>query len=398
MTSADSQVNRMCESLTTQVRSIATVTTAVAKVSSGHFTSLTLQGDLSKMIEIEAEGEMAVLKNVSRRARYIPNVQTVNSMVRQLTTFANEVTRVALEVGTQGILGGQAVVEGVEGVWDDLTTNVNKMARNLTEQVREIAEVTKSVARGDLTKTVNADVQGEILDLKITVNDMVAQLTVFAAEVTRVSLEVGTQGRLGGQALVPNVEGTWKVLTENVNLMALNLTTQVRSLAEVTTAVAEGDLSKKIHVEAFGEIAELKDTVNNMIDSLGRFAAEVTRVAREVGTEGRLGGQARVPGVAGTWKDLTDRVNIMAANLTEQVRTIAHATTAVARGDLTQKVVGVKVSGEILDLVNTINNMIDQLAIFAAEVTRVAREVGTEGKLGVQAEVENIEGTWQEIT
>ncbi|OCF34070.1 atypical/HisK protein kinase [Kwoniella heveanensis CBS 569] len=367
-------VNRMCESLTTQVRSIGSVTTAVAR------------GDLSKMIEIEAEGEMAVLKN------------TVNSMVRQLTVFANEVTRVALEVGTHGTLGGQAIVPGVEGVWDDLTTNVNKMARNLTDQVREIAEVTKSVARGDLTKTVSADVQGEILELKITVNDMVAQLTVFAAEVTRVSLEVGTEGKLGGQADVPNVEGTWKVLTDNVNLMALNLTTQVRSVAEVTTAVAAGDLSKKIAVDAFGEILELKNTVNNMVESLRSFSSEVTRVAREVGTDGRLGGQARVPGVAGTWKDLTDCVNIMAANLTEQVRTIAHATTAVARGDLTQKVVGVKVSGEILDLVNTINNMIDQLAIFAAEVTRVAREVGTEGKLGVQAEVEEIEGTWQEIT
>jgi len=226
----------------------------------------------------------------------------------------------------------------------------------------------------------------------------VAQLTVFAAEVTRVSLEVGTEGKLGGQALVPNVEGTWMVLTDNVNLMALNLTTQVRSLAEVTTAVAAGDLSRKINVPAFGEILELKNTVNNMVESLRSFSSEVTRVAREVGTDGRLGGQARVPGVAGTWKDLTDCVNVMAANLTEQVRTIAHATTAVARGDLTQKVVGVTVSGEILDLVNTINNMIDQLAIFAAEVTRVAREVGTEGKLGVQAEVENIEGTWQEIT
>ncbi|TYJ56384.1 hypothetical protein B9479_002932 [Cryptococcus floricola] len=367
-------VNRMCESLTTQVRSIGSVTTAVAR------------GDLSKMIEIEAEGEMAVLKN------------TVNSMIRQLTIFAKEVTRVALEVGTQGQLGGQAVVPGVEGVWDDLTTNVNKMARNLTDQVREIAMVTKAVARGDLSKTVTADVQGEILDLKATVNEMVAQLTIFASEVTRVSLEVGTEGKLGGQAVVPNVEGTWMVLTDNVNLMALNLTTQVRSVAEVTTAVAAGNLSKKINVAAFGEILELKNTVNNMVDSLRSFSSEVTRVAREVGTDGRLGGQAKVPGVAGTWKDLTDCVNIMAANLTEQVRTIAHATTAVARGDLTQKVVGVKVSGEILDLVNTINNMIDQLAIFAAEVTRVAREVGTEGKLGVQAEVENIEGTWQEIT
>ncbi|KAI9635269.1 two-component-like hybrid sensor histidine kinase 1 [Dioszegia hungarica] len=367
-------VNRMCESLTTQVRSIGSVTTAVAR------------GDLSKMIEIEAEGEMAVLKN------------TVNSMVRQLTVFANEVTRVALEVGTQGILGGQARVEGVEGVWDDLTTNVNKMARNLTDQVREIAEVTKSVARGDLTRTVDADAQGEILDLKITVNDMVAQLTVFAAEVTRVSLEVGTEGKLGGQAAVPNVEGTWLTLTSSVNLMASNLTTQVRSLAEVTTAVAEGDLSKKIHVEAFGEILDMKQTVNGMVDSLRSFSSEVTRVAREVGTDGKLGGQASVPGVAGTWKDLTESVNIMASNLTEQVRTIAHATTAVARGDLTQKVVGVKSSGEVLDLVNTINRMIDQLAIFDAEVTRVAREVGTEGKLGVQAEVGNVEGSWREIT
>ncbi|KAL1410625.1 histidine kinase osmosensor [Vanrija albida] len=367
-------VNRMCHSLTTQVRSIGSVTTAVA------------MGDLSKTIEIEAEGEMAVLKD------------TVNSMVKQLTNFSAEVTRVALEVGTQGMLGGQAVVDGVEGVWADLTTNVNKMARNLTDQVREIAEVTKAVARGDLTKTVNADVQGEILELKMTVNDMVAQLTVFAAEVTRVSLEVGTEGKLGGQALVPNVEGTWKVLTDNVNLMATNLTTQVRSVAEVTTAVAAGDLSKKISVEAFGEILQLKNTVNAMVDSLRSFSSEVTRVAREVGTDGRLGGQAKVPGVAGTWKDLTDCVNVMAANLTVQVRTIAHATTAVARGDLTQKVVGVTVSGEILDLVNTINNMIDQLAIFAKEVTRVAREVGTEGKLGVQAEVGNIEGTWQEIT
>lgn len=257
----------MCHSLTTQVREIARVTTAVAR------------GDLSKTIEIEAEGEMAVLKD------------TVNSMVKQLTTFAGEVTRVALEVGTQGILGGQAIVDGVEGVWADLTTNVNvsyseiwrhaadskKMARNLTEQVREIAEVTKAVARGDLNKTVNADVQGEILDLKITVNDMVAQLTVFAAEVTRVSLEVGTEGKLGGQALVPNVEGTWKVLTDNVNLMALNLTTQVRSVADVTVAVAAGDLSKKISVEAFGEILQLKNTVNAMVDSLRSFSSEVTR-------------------------------------------------------------------------------------------------------------------------
>ncbi|KAG6865414.1 hypothetical protein C0991_002804 [Blastosporella zonata] len=367
-------VNRMCSSLTDQVRSIAKVTTAVAR------------GDLTQKIEISVEGEMSTLKG------------TVNSMVDQLSAFASEVTRVALEVGTEGKMGGQAKVEGVQGTWADLTRNVNKMASNLTDQVRSISEVTKAVALGDLGKQVNVDVQGEMLDLKLTVNSMVAQLSTLANEVTRVSLEVGMEGKLGGQASVPDVQGMWKVLTDNVNLMAMNLTNQVRSIAEVTKAVASGDLTKKIIVDVRGEILELKETVNGMTESLSVFADEVTRVAREVGTEGRLGGQARVTNVGGTWKDLTDNVNVMANNLTLQVRNIAVATTAVARGDLTQKITGVSVSGEMLSLVNTINDMIDQLAIFAAEVKKVAREVGTEGKLGVQAEVGNVQGIWQEIT
>ncbi|KAJ4465052.1 histidine kinase [Lentinula aciculospora] len=367
-------VNRMCASLTDQVRSIAIVTTAVAK------------GDLTQKIEIQVEGEMATLKS------------TVNSMVDQLGAFASEVTRVALEVGTQGILGGQARVEGVQGTWADLTRNVNKMALNLTNQVRSISEVTKAVAQGNLSKFVEVDVQGEMLDLKETVNSMVVQLSTLANEVTRVSLEVGTEGILGGQAFVPDVQGEWKGLTDNVNLMAMNLTNQVRSIAEVTKAVAGGDLSKKIQVDVKGEILDLKETVNEMTESLSVFADEVTRVAREVGTEGKLGGQAKVANVAGTWKALTDNVNVMAKNLTLQVRTIAVATTAVARGDLTQKIVGVSVSGEMLNLVNTINDMIDQLSIFAVEVKKVAREVGTEGKLGVQAEVGNVQGIWQEIT
>ncbi|KIK56550.1 hypothetical protein GYMLUDRAFT_783618 [Collybiopsis luxurians FD-317 M1] len=367
-------VNRMCASLTDQVRSIAIVTTAVAK------------GDLTQKIEIQVEGEMATLKT------------TVNSMVDQLGAFASEVTRVALEVGTQGILGGQARVEGVQGTWADLTRNVNKMASNLTNQVRSISEVTKAVAQGNLSKFVEVDVQGEMLDLKETINSMVVQLSTLANEVTRVSLEVGTEGILGGQAFVPDVQGEWKGLTDNVNLMAMNLTNQVRSIAEVTKAVANGDLSKKIQVDVKGEILELKETVNEMTESLSVFADEVTRVAREVGTEGKLGGQAKVANVAGTWKALTDNVNAMANNLTLQVRTIAVATTAVARGDLTQKIGGVSVSGEMLNLVNTINDMIDQLSIFAVEVKKVAREVGTEGKLGVQAEVGNVQGIWQEIT
>ncbi|KIL58310.1 hypothetical protein M378DRAFT_15628 [Amanita muscaria Koide BX008] len=367
-------VNRMCSSLTDQVRSIALVTTAVA------------QGDLTQKIEIQVEGEMSTLKG------------TVNSMVDQLSAFASEVTRVALEVGTFGILGGQATVEGVQGTWADLTRNVNKMASNFTAEVRSISEVTKAVAMGDLTKLVDVDVPGEMLDLKMTINSMVAQLSTLANEVTFLSQEVGTEGILGGQAYVPDAQGMWKVLTDNVNLMAMSFTYQVRSIAAVTMAVAHGHLTSKIEVDARGEVLELKETVNGMTEHLKRFADEVTRVAREVGTEGKLGGQARVMNVGGTWKDLMDNVNVMAANLTLQVRTIAVATTAVARGDLTQKITGVSVSGEMLELVNTINDMTDQLAIFAAEVKKVAREVGTEGKLGVQAEVGNVQGIWQEIT
>jgi signal transduction histidine kinase/HAMP domain-containing protein/DNA-binding response OmpR family regulator len=349
------------------------VTTAVAK------------GDLSKKITVEVKGEILELKN------------TINVMVDQLNGFASEVTRVAREVGTEGKLGGQAQVEGVAGTWKDLTDNVNLMADNLTGQVRNIADVTTAVARGDLSKKITVDVKGEILELKNTINTMVDQLNGFASEVTRVAREVGTEGRLGGQAQVPGVGGTWKDLTDNVNAMAANLTGQVRNIAEVTTAVALGDLSKKITVDVKGEILELKNTINTMVDQLNGFASEVTRVAREVGTEGKLGGQAQVRGVAGTWKDLTDNVNLMADNLTGQVRNIADVTTAVARGDLSKKIT-VDVKGEILALKDTINVMVDQLNGFASEVTRVAREVGTEGKLGGQAQVPGVGGTWKDLT
>jgi HAMP domain-containing protein/CheY-like chemotaxis protein/signal transduction histidine kinase len=366
-------VNYMAANLTSQVRNIAEVTTAVAN------------GDLSKKITAEALGEILELKN------------TINTMVDQLRAFASEVTRVAREVGTEGRLGGQAEVPGVAGTWKDLTDSVNAMAGNLTAQVRNIAEVTTAVAMGDLSKKITVDVRGEILELKNTINTMVDQLNSFAAEVTRVAREVGTEGKLGGQAEVKGVAGTWKDLTDSVNSMAGNLTAQVRNIAEVTTAVALGDLSRKITVDVRGEILELKNTINTMVDQLSAFASEVTRVAREVGTEGRLGGQAEVPGVAGTWKDLTDSVNAMAGNLTAQVRNIAEVTTAVALGDLSRKIT-VDVRGEILELKNTINTMVDQLNSFAAEVTRVAREVGTEGKLGVQAEVRGVAGTWKDLT
>jgi HAMP domain-containing protein/signal transduction histidine kinase/CheY-like chemotaxis protein len=366
-------VNSMAGNLTGQVRNIADVTTAVAK------------GDLSKKITVDVKGEFLELKN------------TINTMVDQLRSFASEVTRVAREVGTEGKLGGQAVVEGVSGTWKDLTDSVNSMASNLTAQVRNIADVTTAVARGDLSRKITVDVKGEILELKNTVNTMVDQLSSFAAEVTRVAREVGTEGRLGGQADVRGVAGTWKDLTDSVNFMASNLTSQVRNIADVTTAVASGDLSKKITVDVRGEISELKNTINTMVDQLRSFAAEVTRVAREVGTEGRLGGQADVQGVAGTWKDLTDSVNSMASNLTAQVRNIADVTTAVAKGDLSRKIT-VDVKGEILELKNTVNTMVDQLSSFAAEVTRVAREVGTEGRLGGQADVQGVAGTWKDLT
>jgi HAMP domain-containing protein/signal transduction histidine kinase/CheY-like chemotaxis protein len=366
-------VNFMAGNLTGQVRNIADVTKAVAA------------GDLSKKITVDVKGEILELKN------------TVNTMVDQLNSFASEVTRVAREVGTEGKLGGQADVRGVSGTWKDLTDSVNSMAGNLTAQVRNIADVTKAVANGDLTKKITVDVRGEILELKNTINTMVDQLSSFASEVTRVAREVGTEGKLGGQAVVKGVGGTWKDLTDSVNSMAGNLTAQVRNIAAVTTAVANGDLSKKITVDVRGEILELKDTINTMVVQLNSFASEVTRVAREVGTEGKLGGQADVRGVSGTWKDLTDNVNFMAGNLTSQVRNIAAVTTAVANGDLSKKIT-VDVRGEILELKNTINTMVDQLNSFASEVTRVAREVGTEGKLGGQADVRGVSGTWKDLT
>ena len=366
-------VNQLANNLTDQVRAIADVTTAVAK------------GDLSQKIAVEAKGEVAQL------------AATINTMVDQLSSFAAEVTRVAREVGTEGKLGGQAQVKGVSGTWRDLTDNVNFMASSLTEQVRNIATVTTAVANGDLSKKITVDVKGEVFELKDTINTMVDQLRAFASEVTRVAREVGTEGRLGGQARVEGVSGTWSDLTDNVNFMASSLTEQVRNIATVTTAVANGDLSKKVTVDVKGEVLELKDTINTMVDQLSAFAAEVTRVAREVGTEGMLGGQAEVAGVSGTWKDLTENVNLLAGNLTSQVRNIAAVTTAVAKGDLSQKIT-VEAKGEVGRLAGTINTMVDQLSTFAAEVTRVAQEVGTEGKLGVQAQVEGVSGVWKGLT
>src|SRR5207247_108704 len=359
--------------LTAQVRNIADVTTAVAT------------GDLSKKITVDVKGEILELKN------------TINTMVDQLRSFASEVTRVAREVATEGKLGGQADVRGVAGTWKDLTESVNSMASNLTSRVRNIADVTTAVARGDLSKKITVDVKGEILALKNTINTMVDQLSSFASEVTRVAREVGTEGKLGGQAHVRGVAGTWKDLTDSVNLMASNLTDQLRNVSKVTTAIASGDLTKRITVDVKGEILQIKDMINTMVRQLSSFDSEGTRVAREVGTEGKLGGQADVRDVAGTWKDLTDSVNFMASNLTNQVRNIAEVTTAVARGDLSKQIT-VDVKGEILELKNTVNTMVDQLSSFAAEVTRVAREVGTDGKLGGQDRKSGVEGEGEDRT
>src|SRR2546430_1759541 len=366
-------VNSMANNLTGQVRNIAEVTIAVAN------------GDLSKKITVDVRGEILQLK------------EAINTMVDQLRSFASEVTRVAREVGTDGKLGGQAIVPGVAGTWKDLTDNVNAMCGNLTDQVRNIAQVTTAVARGDLSRKITVDVRGEILELKDTINTMVDQLNAFASEVTRVAREVGTEGKLGGQAMVRGVAGTWKDLTDSVNSMAGNLTSQVRNIAAVTTAVANGDLSKKITVDVKGEILELKITINTMVDQLNSFASEVTRVAKEVGTEGKLGGQAEVPGVAGIWKNLTDNVNFMARNLTAQVRGIVKVVTAVANGDLSQKLV-VDAKGEVAALAETINSMTTTLGTFADEVSTVAREVGIEGKLGGQAKVPGAMGTWRQLT
>src|ERR1700693_1251636 len=363
----------MANNLTTQVRNIADVTTAVAN------------GDLSKKITVDVKGEVLELKN------------TINTMVDQLRSFADEVTRVAREVGTEGKLGGQATVKGVSGTWKDLTDNVNFMATNLTTQVRGIAKVVTAVADGNLNQKFTIEAKGEVAALADTINSMIDTLRVFAEQVTTVARQVGTEGKLGGQAEVPGVAGTWKALTDSVNGMAANLTNQVRNIADVTTAVAKGDLSRKITVEVKGEVLRLKNTINTMVDQLSSFADEVTRVAKEVGTEGRLGGQAEVKGVSGTWRELTNNVNQLADNLTNQVRNIADVTTAVAKGDLSRKIT-VDARGEILELKNTINTMVDQLSAFADEVTRVAKEVGTEGRLGGQAEVKGVSGTWKDLT
>src|SRR5205807_476434 len=374
----ESSVNTLIDDLLWPTREVTRAVAAVA------------QGDLLQTVQLDVDGRPL-------GGEFLQSATIVNTMIKQLSVFTSEVTRVAREVGTEGKLGGQAIVPGVAGTWKDLTDSVNAMCGNLTAQVRNIANVTTAVARGDLSRKITVDVRGEILELKDTINTMVDQLNSFASEVTRVAREVGTEGKLGGQAHVLGVAGTWKDLTESVNSMASNLTAQVRNIAEVTTAVANGDLSKKITVDVRGEILELKDTINTMVDQLNAFAGEVTRVAREVGTEGKLGGQALVRGVAGTWKDLTDSVNSMASNLTGQVRNIAEVATAVAKGDLSKKIT-VNVSGEILQLKETLNTMVDQLNAFASEVTRVAREVGTDGKLGGQAQVTGVACTSNDLS
>ncbi|KAL9601795.1 MAG: hypothetical protein Q9219_002285 [cf. Caloplaca sp. 3 TL-2023] len=366
-------INEMAANLTLQVREIADVTQAVAK------------GNLDMKIHYPARGEIAQLQ------------ETINTMVEQLRTFAEEVIRVARDVGTEGVLGGQAQIAGVEGMWSELTFNVNAMAKNLTNQVRDIATVTTAVAKGDLTQKVQAECKGEIFQLKSTINSMVDQLKIFAQEVTKIARAVGTDGELGGQATVHDVEGTWRDLTENVNVMAMNLTTQVREIASVTTAVARGDLSRKVTAEVKGEILDLKVTINSMVDRLNNFAFEVSKVAREVGTDGTLGGQAQVDNVEGKWAELTENVNTMALNLTQQVRGISDVTQAIAQGDLSQKI-EVNAQGEVLKLKVTINDMVDQLDAFARELKRVARDVGVEGKMGGKANVENVSGRWKEIT
>ena len=375
----DVLVNTLVDDL---LRPTTEVTRAIAAVA---------KGNLTQTVQLDVDGRPL-------EGEFLRSATIVNTMIQQLGVFTSEVTRVAREVGTDGKLGGQAQVPGVAGTWKDLTDSVNSMASNLTGQVRNIAEVATAVASGDLSRKITVDVRGEILQLKEAINTMVDQLRSFASEVTRVAREVGTDGKLGGQAVVPGVAVTWKDLTDSVNAMAGNLTAQVRNIAEVTTAaVARGDLSRKITVDVKGEILELKDTINTMVDQLNAFAGEVTRVAREVGTEGKLGGQAQVPGVGGTWKDLTDNVNFMASNLTGQVRNIAEVATAIARGDLSRKIT-VDVRGEILELKETLNTMVDQLNRFAGEVTRVAREVGSEGRLGGQANVPGVAGTWKDLT
>src|SRR6516162_7329563 len=374
----EGSVNTLIDDLLWPTREVTRAVAAVA------------QGDLLQTVKLDVDGRPL-------GGEFLQSATIVNTMIKQLSVFTSEVTRVAREVGTEGKLGGQAQVPEVTGVWKDLTDNVNSMANNLTGQVRNIAEVTIAVANGDLSKKITVDVRGEILQLKEAINTMVDQLRSFASEVTRVAREVGTEGRLGVQAVVPGVAGTWKDLTDSVNTMGANLTAQVRNIAEVTTAVARGDLNRKITVDVKGEILELKNTINTMVDQLNSFAGEVTRVAREVGTEGKLGGQAQVSGVGGTWKDLTDNVNFMASNLTDQVRGIVKVVTAVADGNLRQKLT-VQAKGEVAALAETINNMTDTLATFAEQVISVAREVGVEGRLGGQASVPGAAGSWRDLT
>src|ERR1700691_472768 len=366
-------VNLMASNLTSQMRNIAEVSIAVAA------------GDLSKKVTVDVRGEVVQLKDA------------INTMVEQMRTFSLELGRVTREVGVEGKLGSQAVVAGACGTWKDLTDGVNSMAANLTAQIRSVAEVTTAVARGDLTRKITLEARGEILELKDTINLMVDQLNGFSSEVSRVAREVGIDGKLGGQAVVPGAAGTWRNLTDSINTMASNLTAQVRNIASVTTAVAAGDLSRKVTVEAQGEILELKETVNTMLEQLGSFVSEITRVAREMGTRGELGGQAEVPGIAGSWKDLTDSVNLMASNLTGQVRNIAQVTAAVAIGDLSQKITA-EAEGEMLELKETINTMVEQLGAFTSEVTRLAREAGVDGVLGGQAAVKGIDGSWKDLT
>ncbi|ONH68755.1 Histidine protein kinase NIK1 [Cyberlindnera fabianii] len=356
--------------------------------------------EIKEMLIRVADGEFPLEDYVIQlRTDIDPEITEVqnafNMLIHVICQYSDQVVKISTEV-SQGELGGQVESNGTKGRWRVLSDTLNTMALNLTEQVREIADVVRAVADGDLSKKINVHAQGEILALQNVINTMVEQLKTFAFEVTRVSRETGVEGQLGGQAVVAGAEGIWKELTDNVNAMASNLTNQVRNIANVTTAVARGDLSKKVTADCKGEILELKITINQMVDSLQTFAMEVTSLATDVGIKGILGGQAVVNGVEGAWKDLTDKVNAMATNLTNQVRSIATVTTAVAHGDLSQKI-HVKAEGEILELKDTINKMVDSLQVFVSEVTRVAKDVGVEGKLGVQAQVSDVDGLWKEI-
>ncbi|KAJ5108479.1 CheY-like superfamily [Penicillium angulare] len=388
--SSIAEIERECSQLRKELRKHTHINEAFQKElrEIGEIITQVAHGDLSqraRLHPLEISPDIATFK------------KTINTMMDQLQVFSQEVSKVAREVGTDGVLGGQAKIEGIQGIWEELTVNVNAMANNLTAQVRDITTVTTAVAKGDLTSKVQADCKGEILLLKNIINSMVDQLREFAFEVSRVAREVGSDGTLGGQAMVHGVEGTWKNLTDNVNNMASNLTQQVREIAKVTTAVARGDLTMKVTADVKGEILDLKLTINAMVDRLNQFAFEVSRVAREVGTDGTLGGQAQVENVEGQWRNLTDNVNTMAQNLTMQVRQISNVTQAIARGDLSTKI-EVHAQGEILTLKETINSMVDGLGQFARELKAVARDVGVRGQLGGQANVNGSHGIWRSIS